>query len=116
MPLQAADLARKIVDLLSERQAEEIVLLNVEGVASFADYFVIASGQNVRHMQALCDAMDQELGRETVHPRGREGAVDSGWVLLDFGDVIVHIFAPAERDYYDLEGLWSRGVPVLRIQ
>lgn len=104
------------MDLLSDKQAEEILLLDVKGVASFADYFVIASGQNVRHLQALCDAMDEELRREGVRPQGREGIVDSGWVLLDFGDVIVHIFSPRERGYYNLEGLWGRGLPVVRIQ
>ena len=114
--LEAVALARRIVDLLSDKQAEEILLLDVKAVASFADCFVIASGQNMRHMQALCDAVDEELGKDGVHPQGQEGVVDSGWVLMDFGDVIVHIFARREREYYNLEGLWSRGVPVLRIQ
>jgi ribosome-associated protein len=88
------------VDLLSERQAEEIVLLNLEGVTTFADYFVIASGQNARHMQALCDVVEQDLAHEGVTIRGREGVIGSGWVLLDLGDVIVHIFAPTERELY----------------
>jgi ribosome-associated protein len=114
--LESGALARRIVELLSDKQAEDIVLLNVERMVSFADYFVLATGQNERHMHSLLDTLDEDLGREGTHPLGREGKVDSGWVLMDFGDVIVHIFSPEEREYYDLEGLWSRAVPVVRIQ
>ncbi len=114
--LESGALARRIVELLSDKQAEDIVLLNVERMVSFADYFVLATGQNPRHMQSLLDTLDEDLGREGQNPRGREGKVDSGWVLMDFGDVIVHVFSSEERGYYDLEGLWSRAVPVVRIQ
>ena len=114
--LEAGTLARKIVDLLSDKQAEDILLLDIRNVAAFADYFVIASALTGRQIEAILQGLDEELGKDGVQPRGREGAVDSGWVLLDFGDVIVHIFAPAERAYYDLEGLWHAATPVVRIQ
>lgn len=114
--LQAADLARRIVDLLADRQAEDILLLDISGVASFADFFVIASAGNPRHMNALIDTLDRDLGKDGVSPLRREGAPDSGWVLLDFSDVVVHLFAPEQRSYYNLEHLWSRGVEVVRIQ
>ena len=97
---------------MTDKQAEDVVVLNIRQVASFADYFVIASGQTVRQMQALLDTLDEELGREKIHPLRREGKAASGWVLLDFGDVVVHIFAPEQRLYYDLEGLWGRTAPV----
>jgi ribosome-associated protein len=110
-------MARRIVDLLSERQAEDVVMLDVHQIASFTDYFVIASAQNQRHVNALLDAFDKELANEGIKALRREGDVTSGWVLVDFGPVIVHIFQPEDRAYYNLEGLWTRaGVPAVRFQ
>ena len=114
--LQGAELARRIVELLSDKRAEDILLLDIRSVALFADYFAIASAETARHTQALCDALDEELAKDGVSVWGREGEAGSGWVLLDFGDVIVHIFGPEQRSFYDLEGLWREGVPVVRIQ
>jgi ribosome-associated protein len=114
--LEGATLARRIVDLLADRQAEDILLLDIGEVTLFADYFVIASAQTVRQMQALSDAIDSELAKDSITPYGREGAPASGWVLLDLGDVIVHIFGPDERHFYDLEGLYRQATPVVRIQ
>jgi len=102
--------------VLSDKQAEDILLLDIRNVASFADYFVIASGGTTRQLQAILDAVDDALTTDRVSRMGREGGPDSGWVLLDYGDVIVHLFAPEEREYYDLEGLWSTATPVVRIQ
>jgi ribosome-associated protein len=114
--LEGATLARKVVDLLADRQAEDILLLDIRKVVIFADYFVIASAQTVRQMQALSDAIDSELAKDGITPYGREGEPASGWVLLDLGDVVVHIFGPDERHFYDLEGLYEQATPVVRIQ
>jgi ribosome-associated protein len=114
--LEGPALGRKIVDLLSDKQAEDILLLDIHNVVLFADYFVIASAQNPRQMQALCDAIDQGLAEDGVAAQGREGEANSGWVLMDFGDVIVHLFGSEERSFYDLEGLWHQATPVVRIQ
>jgi ribosome-associated protein len=114
--LQGATIARKIVDLLADRQAEDILLLDIRRVTVFADYFVIASAPTVRQMRALSDAIDSELAKDGITPYGREGESASGWVLLDLGDVIVHIFGPDERHFYDLEGLYRQATPVVRIQ
>ncbi len=91
-------------------------MLDIRNVASFADYFVIASGQTARQIQAVLAAVDEGLAGDGVKPMGREGEPGSGWVLLDYGDVIVHLFAPEERAYYDLEALWHTATPVVRIQ
>jgi len=92
------------------------VLLDTRGVCSFADYFVMCSGDSVRQIQAIYDEVGHTLKREGILPHHHEGTVDSGWLLLDYGDVIVHIFAPFEREYYQLDELWSQAVPVVRIQ
>ena len=111
------ELARKIVDLLSERQAEDVVLLDIHQIASFTDYFVIATAQNSRHMNALINSFDKDMANEGIKPLHREGETNSGWVLVDFGAVIVHLFTPEDRTLYNLEALWSRaGVPAVRFQ
>ena len=92
------------------------MLLDARGVCSFADYFVICSGDSERQIQAIYDEIGHTLKKEGILPRHHEGTVDSGWFLLDFGDVIVHIFASFERDYYQLDRLWSQAIPVVRIQ
>lgn len=114
--LEPDELARKIIDAVSDKQAEDVLLLDIRKVASFADYFVIASGATVRQIKAIIDSVEEAVSGDGVKPMGREGEPDSGWVLIDYGDVIVHIFAPEERAFYDLEGLWHTATPVVRIQ
>jgi ribosome-associated protein len=109
------ELARKAVDAALSKQAVDILLLDLREVCTFTDYFVFCSGDSERQIQAICDEVDATLHREGVSTYRREGSVDSGWVLLDFGEVIVHIFAPQEREYYELEKLWSKATPVIRI-
>jgi ribosome-associated protein len=104
------------VDAAADKQAEDVLLLDIRNAASFADYFVIASGSTTRQIQAIIESIEEAVSGDGVKPMGREGEPDSGWVLLDYGDVIVHIFAPEERAYYDLESLWHAATPVVRIQ
>lgn len=113
----SSDLAQRIVDALTDRQADEVLLLDIRRVANFTDYFVIATAQNVRHMRALMETLDRDLAAAGVNALHVEGEADSGWVLIDFGDVIAHLFTPEDRAYYNLEGLWSRaGVAPVRFQ
>jgi len=100
----------------SDKQASDIILLDASQVCSFADYFVICSGETERQMKTLYEEVALVLKKEGVLPLHREGTLDSGWLLLDFGDVIVHIFAPTEREYYQLDELWSEAVTIVRIQ
>ena len=114
---ESAEIARRIVDLLSDRQAEDIVLLDIHEIAYFTDYFVIATVLNQRHAAALIDAFEKELANEGIKALHREGESTSGWVLVDFGGVIVHLFTPEDREFYNLEGLWGvTGVPAVRFQ
>jgi ribosome-associated protein len=114
--LESLDLAQRLADLLSDRQAQDIVLMDISPVSTFTDVFVIATATNSRQMGAILDALDRDLRDEGIRPSRTEGTPESGWVLVDFGDAIVHLFSPEERAYYDLEGLWSKGVSVVHIQ
>lgn len=92
------------------------MLLDVRGVASFADYFVVATAVNARHMRALVETLLKDLRGEKIRPEHQEGAAEAGWVLLDYGDVIVHIFSPELREHYALEDLWQAAREIVRIQ
>ena len=105
-----------MVDLAVEKQASNIVLLDVREVCSFADYFVICSGESERQLRTIQEEIEKGLKKEGVLPHHLEGTVDSGWLLIDYGDVIVHIFAPSERRYYQLDELWHEATPVVTIQ
>jgi ribosome-associated protein len=109
------ELAHRIVDLASDKKASDIVLLRTAEVTSMADYFVIASGRSDRQVQALSEAIVDELRDEGIKPLGVEGRSSARWVLLDYGSVIVHLFAPEEREYYGLERLWSNATEVVRL-
>ncbi|MBI2940453.1 MAG: ribosome silencing factor [Chloroflexi bacterium] len=109
------DLARRIVEIESDRQAENIVLLDIRPVANFANYFVIATGTSDRHIKAIADAVVESLREHGEQPFQIEGTPDSGWVLIDYGDVIVHVFAPEQRQFYQLERLWSEAPTLLHI-
>lgn len=104
------------MEAAADKQATDIVLLDARGVCSFADYFVICSGDSARQVSAIYDEIGHRLKQEGVLPSHHEGTVDSGWLLLDFGSIIVHIFDQFEREYYQLDKLWRQAVPVLRIQ
>ena len=114
--LEAIGMARKAVEAASAKKAVDIVLLDARGVCSFADYFVICSGESSRQIAAIRDEVGHALKKEGILPHHCEGDVDSGWLLLDFDDVTVHIFAPLEREYYQLDELWSQTIPIVRIQ
>ena len=109
-------LARTAVDVASDKKAFDVVLLDIRDVTTIADYFVICSGNNSRQIQAIADAIDEELGKRGARLFHREGKADTGWMLLDFGDVIVHIFGPKEREYYRIEHLWNEAKTVVYLQ
>jgi len=114
--LQGADLARHLADALAELQAEAVVVLDISRVAGFTDYFVIATAKSPRQFEALAHVVEREVPEAGAARPRREGKSDSGWLLFDFGDVVVHLLTPEQRDYYGLEQLWSGGKPILRIE
>ena len=113
--LSALDLARRIVELAEDKKAADIVLLDLTGLTTMADYFVIASGGSERQLDAIADGVVSGMRDVKVHAFGREGTAASHWVLVDFGSVIVHVFTPPERDYYQLERHWSEAKTILRL-
>jgi ribosome-associated protein len=114
--LEPSQLAHRIVDIISDKLASDIVLLDIRGLTTFADYFVICSAGSDRQSGAITDALLETLDKEGVSALHSEGIGQSGWVLVDYGDVIVHVFTPAERAYYTLEKLWGAAPAVLRMQ
>ena len=106
-PLDAERTARKAAEAALEKKAENLVVVDLRGKATYADFLVICSGTNERQLEAVADAVEKSLHDAGQRLIGSEGARGSRWVLLDFGDVVVHVFHQEERAYYDLEGLWS---------
>ena len=102
--------------ILGDRQAGDIVLLDTRKVCSFADFFVICNGESERQLRAIYEEVEHSLKKQGVLPIHHEGAIDSGWLLLDYGDVIVHIFSAPEREFYQLDEFWQDARPIVRIQ
>jgi len=114
--LNPTEIAHRLVDIASDLQGEDIVLLDIRELASFADYFVILTAGTERQLRALNDDMVKRLKGAGVPLNHSEGKPSSGWLLLDFGDVIVHMFGSEKRAFYELEELWARAPQVVRIQ
>ena len=105
--MQADELLAIVINELDVRKAENITTIDVIGKTSFTDYMVIATGTSDRHIKALCNYVAMELKEKGVIPRGIEGAQGSEWVLMDLGDVILHVMTAQTREFYQLEKLWS---------
>ena len=113
---QALALARRIVDLASDKKASDIVLLEIAALTTVADYFVICSAVSERQLGAIADGIVEGLREEGTRPIGREGSGNAHWLLIDYGSVVVHVMAQPERDFYQLERLWSEAPLLLRLQ
>lgn len=113
--LQPVDVARKAVDVASDRQASDIVMLDIRKVSDFADFFVILTAESTRQIDDLTDEIENALESLGEMRHHTEGTPSGGWVLLDFGAVIVHIFRPEERDYYRLEDAWPSALETVRL-
>ena len=94
---------------LDEKKGEDIRILDISNVSIIADYFVIASGANTNQLLAMCDEVQEKLGRAGLELRQMEGNRSSSWILLDYGDVIIHLFSRDDRLFYDLERVWGDG-------
>jgi ribosome-associated protein len=114
--LEAIELARTIVSMLEERQGADILLLDVSEITILADYFILCSANSERQLRALSGDISKQLKGEFGRPLNIEGEPESGWVLIDYGDTVVHLFLPDVREFYALEDLWQAAKTVVRIQ
>ncbi len=103
------EMARLAIEALEDKKAEDIRVIDISEVSVLADYFIIAGGSNPSQLQALCDNVEEKLGRGGYPVKQIEGYDTANWILLDFGDVIVHIFDRENRLLYDLERIWRDG-------
>ena len=114
--MNTLEIAHTIVTALEERKGENILLLDINETTIIADYFVICSGTSPRMLDALIDSVIKDVKTKfKMRPRS-EGKSQSGWVLADYGGVVVHLFSPDRREYYNLEDLWREGKVVLHLQ
>jgi ribosome-associated protein len=114
--LESNELARTIVQIVEDKKAEDIIMLDIRELSIIADYFVICTGTSERQVRALAREVDEQLGKQGIEPLHIEGMTDARWVLLDYNNVIVHIFDPVTREYYRLDKLWAEAPRVLVIQ
>ena len=113
--LEPSEVAQLIVEIASDNLASDIVMLDLRGLASFTDYFIVMSADSSRLIQALENDISRMMKDAKLNIHRREGSAATGWVLMDCSDVIVHIFAPEEREFFGLERLWARAPQVVRI-
>ena len=112
--MKAIDKALLGLKIIEERKAVEPVLLNVVDLTSITDFFLIASGKSSRQVQAITKHVARRMKEEGFRAHGVEGEQEGRWVLMDYGDVVIHIFYQSVREYYDLEGLWVEAPRVKR--
>lgn len=105
-----------VVEVAADKQASDILMLDIRPVSTLADFFVLLNAESERQMEALCEELAETVTRDGGSLYHREGTANSGWMILDFGDVVVHVFSPEVREYYQLEQVWAQAPTVLRIQ
>lgn len=101
---------------MEEKKGEDILLLDIQGIASFADYFIVCSGSSDRMLDSLANSVLQTAKQQFNIHTVIEGNPGSGWLVIDLGDIVVHLFSPDQRDYYRLEQLWDKGKVLLHLQ
>lgn len=103
------DTLKTIMDALDEKKAENIQLIDISEVSTIADYFIITNGTNTSQIQALSDHVEEKLSKNGIHPKNIEGYNTANWILMDYSDILVHIFDRESRGFYDLERIWRDG-------
>lgn len=105
--MNAKEKASVIYNALEEKKAMNIKAIDISSLSPIADYFVIASASNVNQLMAFVEQIEEDLVKEKIHSPKTEGKRGSGWVLMDYGDVVVHLFLQDEREFYDIERIWA---------
>ncbi len=107
--METIDIVKKAVDALRDKKAEDVTVIDITGISTVADYFIIANGSNQNQLLAMQDAVDEALYKEGLKIKQVEGNNRSSWILMDYQDVIVHLFSKEDRIFYDLERIWRDG-------
>lgn len=113
---EAQTLARDLAQIASDAHASDVLVLDIAALTTLADYFVLCTADNERMLRAITRALREFGDGPSAHLHRQEGALESGWVLMDFGDVIVHAFGKREREFYQLDRLWADAPRILVIQ
>ncbi len=107
--MEALDIVKVAKAALEDRKAEDISVIDIREISTIADYFVIATGSNQNQLNAMSDSVEEELGKLGVNLRHVEGTRSSTWILMDYRDVIIHLFSREDREFYDIERIWTDG-------
>ena len=110
--MSSKDILKTAYEAISDKKGENTRIIDISKVSVIADYFIVTNGSNVNQVQAIADSVEEKLLEAGVKLKQVEGNNNSGWILMDFGDVIVHVFSKEERFFYDLERIWSDGTNV----
>ena len=107
--MELLEIVKKAVGALEDKKAEDITVIDISEVSTIAEYFIIANGSNANQLAAMRDAVDEVFYKSDIHARQVEGNSNSTWILIDYNDVIVHLFDKEDRLFYDLERIWKDG-------
>ena len=107
--METLEIVKTAVEALRDKKAEDVTVIDITGVSSIADYFIIANGNNQNQLTAMQDAVDEALDKAGLHAKQIEGNNKSTWILMDYEDIIVHLFSKEDRLFYDLERIWRDG-------
>lgn len=107
--ISANEMAKLAIKAIEDKKAEDITIIDISEISTIADYFIICSGNNHSQIQAICDSVDEMLGRNGINAKQVEGYESATWVLMDYRDIIIHVFDKQNRLYYDLERIWRDG-------
>ena len=110
--MELKEIVKKIYKIIEDKKGDDIKVIDISKISSIADYFIIAGANNINQVQAISDEIDFILGKEGILPKAVEGNKNATWMLLDFNDIVVHIFLKEDRVFYDLERIWRDGTEV----
>lgn len=110
------EIAKTAIEALEDKKGEDIRIIDISQISTLADYFIIASGSNRNQVQALCDNVEEKLGKMGVSHKQCEGYDNANWILLDYRDIVIHIFDQENRFFYDLERIWRDGTLIEKEQ
>lgn len=110
--MTSKEIAKKACAYLDEKKAIDIKVIDISKISVIADYFIIAGGGNIRQVKSLADNVEEKLAKEGIFPKSTEGYQNANWILMDYTDVIIHIFNQEDRLFYDLERIWAEGVSI----